>query len=299
MILAFSGNRFLIEEAAREALAGRGLHLRDLPRLGGEEVSAASLAPLLAPSLFGEAAVLVDLEGVRPDKALLEALATPGALVVVLDPLGAATRVKHYLQHGEHQAVPSPSKPGEVSGWASLRAKSLGLKLDREAASYLGEVFGADLAGLSAELNKLTFLDGPLTRERVEGVVGLQPPGDSFAMLGAATARRPAQAMAHLRRLLGGGEDPFKLMGAVIWQYSLVARSLALIQQGGRVSETEAAQQLGVKPYPAKKALDVARSLSEPRIRTHLGHILDADLAMKRGLDPAAVLERLMVQLSL
>jgi DNA polymerase III subunit delta len=299
LILAFSGNRFLIEEAAREAVSARGLHLRDLPRISGEDVSAASLAPLLAPSLFGEAAVLVDLEGVRPDKALLEALATPGALVVVLDPLGAATRVKHYLQHGEHQAVPSPSKPGEVSGWAVSRARGLGLKLEREAATYLGEVFGADLAGLSAELNKLIFLDGPLNRERVEAVVGREPPGDSFAMLGAATAHKPAQALAHLRRLTLSGEDPFKLLGAVVWQYSLVARSLALVQQGGRLSETEAATRLGVKPYPAKKALDVARTLTEPRIRTHLGHILDADLAMKRGLDPGAVLERLMVQLSL
>lgn len=299
MILAFSGNRFLIEEAAREAAQVRGLHLRDLPRLGGEDVSAAGLAPLLAPSLFGEAAVLVDLDGVRPDKALLEALATPGALVMVLDPLGAAGRVKQYQQHGEHQAVPSPSKTGEVSAWATSRAKRLGLKLEAGAATYLAEVFGADLAGLSAELNKLTFVGGPFSRERVEGVVGREPPGDSFAMLGAATARQPAQALAHLRRLIGSGEDPFKLLGAVVWQYSLVARSLALLQQGGRLSETGAAQQLGVKPYPAKKALEVARRLSEPRIRVHLGHIQDADLAMKRGLDAGAVLERLMVQLSL
>ncbi len=299
MILAFSGNRFLVEEAAREVLAGRGLHLRDLPRVGGDDVTPETLATLLAPSLFGESAALVDLEGVRPDKALLAALATPGALVVVLDPLGAATRIKHYEQHGEHRAVPAPVKSGEVAGWASARAKQMKLKLEREAAVYLAEVFGADLAGLSAELNKLVFVDGPLDRETLRRVVGREPPGDSFAMLGAATAGRTAEALKQLRQLLASGEDPFKLMGAVIWQYSLVARSVALLQGGARVSEAEAAQRLGVKPYPAKKALEVARQLSERQIRAHLNHILSADLAMKRGLDVPAALERLLVQLSL
>ena len=298
MILAFSGNRFLVEEAAREHLAQRGLHLRDLPRLGGEDLTAASLAPLLTPGLFGEAAALIDLEGVRPDKALLEVLATPGALVVVLDPLGAAGRVKHYLQHGEHTAVPSPTKTGDVAGWAMARAKSLKLGLEREAALYLAEVFGADLAGIAAELNKLAFIDDALSRETVQRVVGRESPGDSFAMLDAATAGKAAQALGQLRRLLASGEDPFKLLGAVVWQYSLVARSVALLSEGGRVSENEAAQRLGVKPYPAKKALEVARRLSESKIRAHLARIMDADLAMKRGLDAPAALERLIVELS-
>ncbi|AZI42342.1 DNA polymerase III subunit delta [Deinococcus psychrotolerans] len=303
MILAFSGNRFLIEEAARESLAQRGLHLRDLPRLSGEDVTPPQLASLLAPSLFGESAALVDLEGVRPDKALLESLATPGALVIILDPLGAATRVKHYQQHGEHVAVPSPSKTGEVAGWVASRAKASNLKLAKEAALYLAEVFGTDLAGIAAELNKLAFLAGPpngsLGRELVQQVVGRETPGDSFVMLGAATAGRPAEALGQLRRLLSSGEDPFKLMGAVVWQYSLVARSAALLQEGGRVSETEAAQRLGVKPYPAKKALEVARKLTEGQVRSHLSRILEADLAMKRGMDVEAVMERLLVELSL
>ncbi|AWN22880.1 DNA polymerase III subunit delta [Deinococcus irradiatisoli] len=299
MILAFSGNRFLVEEAAREALSARGLHLRDLPRISGEDVTPQVLEPLLAPGLFGEAAALVDLEGVRPDKALLDVLATPGALVVVLDPLGAAGRVKHYQQHGQHQAVPSPSKTGEVTGWVMARAKAMRLKLEQGAALYLAEVFGPDLAGIAAELNKLAYLDTPLSAEAVRTVVGRERPGDSFAMLAAATAGQPTEALGELRRLLGSGEDPFKLMGAVVWQYSLVARSVALLAAFGRLSEGEAAQRLGVKPYPARKALEVARRLSEAKIGAHLKRILEADLAMKRGLDASAVLERLLVQLSL
>ncbi len=300
MLLAFSGHAFLAEELARQTLVERGLNLRDLPRLGGEDVRVETAAPLLAPSLFGDAALLIDLSGVKVAAGFMELLVKSGATVILLDPSPTATRLKLYDAQGEHHVSPTPVKAGDVAGWIARRAQSMRLKLDRDAALYLAEVFGADLAGIVAELNKLTLMDGSvLSRETVARVVGLEAPGDSFAMLGAATSGRPAEALGQLRRLLASGEDPFKLLGAVVWQYSLVARTVALLENGERVTETVAAQRLNVKPFPAKKALEVARRLNEAKIRAHLGRILEADQAMKRGLDAAAVMERLMVQLSL
>ncbi|GGK88651.1 DNA polymerase III subunit delta [Deinococcus radiotolerans] len=297
-LIAFTGHRFLADETLRDTLTTRGLNARDLPRVAGEDVTADALGPHLSPGLFGDGGVIVDLEGVKPDKALLELLAGAAVTVAVLDEAPPATRLKVYEGRGEVVASPAPSKTGDVAGWVTQRAKKAKLPLDRDASLYLAEVFGADLAGIAGELNKLALLDGPFTRDAVQRVVGREPPGDSFAMLGAATTGRPGEAVTQLRRLLASGEDPFKLMGAVVWQYSLVARCVALQQEGGRVTEQVAAQRLGVKPYPAKKALDVARRLNEAKIRTHLGRILDADLAMKRGLDAGVALERLIVQLS-
>lgn len=298
MILAFTGNRFLADETLRDTLSARGLNPRDLPRLSGEDVTPDNLRPHLSPGLFGDGGVIVDLEGVKPDKALLELLGSAEVTVAVLDESPPATRVKQYEKAGQIVASPAPSKPGDVTGWVVQRAKKQKLPLERDAAAYLAEVFGADLTGIAGELVKLELLDGPFTLEVVRKVVGREPPGDSFAMLGAATAGRAAEAVLQLRRLMLAGEDPFKLMGAIVWQYSLVARMVALLQEEGRVNENTAAQRLGVKPYPAKKALDVARRLNEAKIRAHLSRILDADLAMKRGLDPAVTLERLIVQLS-
>lgn len=298
MILAFTGNRFLADETLRDTLAARGLNARELPRVAGEEVTPEQLLPHLSPGLFGDGGVIVDFEGVKPDKALLDLLASAQVTVAVLDEAPSATRLKTYEKAGEVVPSPAPSKPGDVTGWVVQRAKKQKLPLDREAAAYLAEVFGSDLAGIAGELNKLALLDGPFGRELVQRVVGREPPGDSFAMLGAATAGRPAEALLQLRRLLTSGEDPFKLMGAVVWQYSLVARMVALMGEEGRVNETVAAQRLGVKPFPAKKALEVARRLNEAKIRAHLGRILEADLAMKRGLDATVTLERLIVQLS-
>lgn len=297
-LIAFTGSRFLAEESLRDTLRGRGLNPRELPRLAGDEVTPELVGPHLSPGLFGDGGLIVDLEGVKPDKAFMELLASAAVTVAVLDESPLVARMKVYEARGEVVASPAPSKPGEVAGWVVQRARMQKISLDRDAAAYLAEVFGPDLAGIAGELVKLSLLDGPFSREAVQRVVGREPPGDSFAMLGAATAGRPGEAVMQLRRLLTSGEDPFKLMGAVVWQYSLVARCVALLQEEGRVTENVAAQRLGVKPYPAKKALDVARKLSEGRIRVHLGRILDADLAMKRGLDASVTLERLIVQLS-
>lgn len=299
-LLGFTGNRFLAEEAARRAVTARGLSWRDLPRLGGEDVTPETLAPLLMPSLFGESGVVVDLEGVKVGKDLLEVIGAGAAhaTVVVIDPSGPKTRVKLYEDKGQHVASPAPERPGDVTGWVVSRAREHKLKLERDAAAYLSEVFGADLAGIEGELLKLALLDVKLDRESVRRVVGRESPGDSFAMLGAATSGRPQEALGQLSRLLTGGEDPFKIMGAVVWQYSLVARCVALLQENPATNENAAASRLGVKPYPAKKALEVARRLNEARIRAHLSRIADTDLAMKSGADPALALERLVVTLS-
>ncbi|WP_221089894.1 DNA polymerase III subunit delta [Deinococcus aquaedulcis] len=298
-LIVFSGHPFLAEETLQATLRARGLDPRTLPRLGGDDVTLDTLGPHLSPGLFGDGGVIVDLSGVKPDKALLEALAGAPVTVALLDEAPPATRQKLYSARGEVVASAAPTKPGDVTGWVVGRARAQKLPLDKAASAYLAEVFGPDLAGIAGELNKLALLDGPLTREVVAGVVGREPPGDSFAMLGAATTGRTGEAVTQLRRLLSGGEDPFKLLGAVVWQYSLVARCVALQQEEGRVTEQAAAQRLGVKPYPAKKALEVARRLNEAKIRVHLERILGADLAMKRGQDPATVLERLIVGLSL
>ncbi len=298
MLLGFTGNRFLLEEQARTTLLERGLRLRDLPRLSGEEVTAAALAPLLAPSLFGDGAVVLDLEGVKPSKDLLALVGAAPVTLAVLDPAAPASRVKLYQEQGQHFASAAPQKPSEVAGWTVKRARERGLKLEQGAALYLAEVFGPDLASIAGELNKLALLGGPPDREGVARVVGLEAPGDSFAMLDAATAGRPGEALSQLTRLLARGEDPYRLLGAVVWQYGLVARCVALRQEG-IVGEQAAAARLGVKPYPAKKALEVAGRLSEAKIAAHLRRVAEADLAMKSGRSPALSLERLLVALSL
>ncbi|WP_261664063.1 DNA polymerase III subunit delta [Deinococcus sp. Marseille-Q6407] len=301
MLAAFSGHPFLAELALRDWAEQRGIDRSELTRLSGDDVTPERLEPLLAPSLFGGGGVIVDLAGVKPGKELMALLTGAAAPALVLDVTAPPTRAKVYEAHGELIRSPNPQRPGDVLGWLLPYAKSQGLRLEKDAAQYLADVFGTDLTGMAGELNKLSFLPAGtrLDEATVQAVVGREKAGDSFAMLDAATAGRPALALEQLGRLLRGGEDPFRLLGAVVWQYSLIARCVGLLaDSGGRVNDNAAAQRLGAKPYPVKKALAVARRLNETRIRQHLGRVAQADLDLKRGHDPARVLERLMIELS-
>ncbi len=298
-ILAFTGNRFLAESTLQSTLTARQLRPADFPRLGGEDVNAQTLQPHLSAGLFGDGGLIVDFEGVKPDKALLELLGKAEVTVAILDESPPATRLKFYEAKGEIISSATPSKPAEVVAWVTQYAKKQNLKLEKEAISYFAEIFGSDLVGIASEFNKLVLLGGTFNREEVQRIVGREPPGDSFALLAAATSGKTPEALTQFKRLMASGEDPFKLMGLLVWQYSLVARCVGLMQEEGRINETLAAQRLGLKPFAAKKALDVARRLNEAKIRAHLSRILEADHAMKRGLDATVTMERLLIQLSM
>ena len=301
MLAAFSGHPFLAELALQDWAGAQGLRRSDLTRVGGENVTPQTLEPLLAPSLFGGGGVIVDFSGVKPTKELLQLLTQAAVPVLILDVTAPPTRAKVYEAHGTLVRSPNPQRPGDVLGWLLPYAGARGLFLERGAAQYLAEVFGTDLVGIASELNKLELLP-PGTRldeAAVSEVVGRERAGDSFAMLDAATAGQAGQALEQLHRLLRGGEDPFRLLGAVVWQCSLVARCVGLLAEaGGRVNEQAAAARLGVKPYPAKKALAVARRLDERTVCRQIAQVAQADLDLKRGQDPARVLERLMIALS-
>jgi DNA polymerase III subunit delta len=132
----------------------------------------------------------------------------------------------------------------------------------------------------------------------VRRVVNHLPPTNVFAMLEAAAKRKAGEAADHLERLLDAGEDPFKLMGALIGQYQLNARAFALIQRDPVVRHEEAGKILSVHPFRAQKALEAVRGLSENRIRKDLQKILEADTGMKSGLEPRLTLERLVLELA-
>lgn len=269
------------------------------PHLGGDELTSEALEPFLHSSLFGKPDLILDLEGLKPDKALLERMLRLEANTAILDPAPPATRRKAYEKSGAQILdFPVPTKPPEMTAWLTRYATDLGLQLERPAAAYLVEVLGNDLAGMASELNKLTMLAPPYTREKVQDVVRLEPPGDSFALLAALTARQPEKALLQAKQLAQSGEDPFKLMGLLVWQYSLIARCFGALQAG--IPEQGVAARLGTSPYPTKKALEVARRMKggEPQLRQAFALIAEAEMKLKTGRPPQATFERLLIALA-
>jgi DNA polymerase III subunit delta len=311
--LAFVGNSFLIHEAARIHLRGAGFQPRDVPWLE-EEVTPDLVAANAQGGLFGPAALVVDVTGLKEYKPILEELGrAPDAVAVLLDAenwssteagsevmrkrKAQESRVKAYEKAGlEVVTHPTPQK-GALIAWVTSRAKALKLPLEKDVPKLLADTFPDDVASIASELEKLAVLEVKLDAATVQSVVNANPPTTMFAVTDALVARKPVDAWAHLERLLNMGEDPFKLLGALQGHYQLIARAYALRARDEMIRPAEAAKLLSVHEFRAQKALEAVRRYTEKRVRFELETLLQADIGMKSGLEPKLTLERLVLEL--
>lgn len=306
MILSFSGDPFLATRAARRALRARGFSVHETTELG-EGMNAAQVAQLAAQSgLFGQVALLLDFgaafrgqAGVKPRNEVLKVLesVSPETLVVVLDLDATPARQKTYGALGEHEALPTP-RFNALTHWVKLELQAAGVEAEGDVPGTLADLFGEDLPGIAAEIQKLAVLDETLTSERVREIANRPAARDAFDLIEAVSAADARRALLICRSLIAQGEAPARVLGALTWQYTLVARCVALREGRARVDAGLVAQTLKVKPFVAQKALALAKPLDEAGLKRVLKSLLKADVAMKTGKDEVWALESLALELA-
>ncbi len=305
MIHAFTGDEFLATRSAR-------LKLHELRR-GGENVTelGEGLTPeavqqqVMQAGLFGSASLFLDFgaaftgqAGVKPRNAMLKLLPDlpRDVPVIVLDPGDSAARQKVYREAGELLHQPTP-KFRALEEWTVREMQAAGLTFDRDVPGVLADLFGDDLAGLAGEIAKLALTQAKLTADSVRRLTGKTAVRDAFDLIPLITGGRSAEALMTARELLQQGEATARVMAALSWQFTLVARCVGLLESG-RISDQEAARALGVAPYAARNALAVARKLDEEKLTELLDTLAEAEFDAKSGKDPEWALERAAVELS-
>ena len=306
MILSFSGDEFLATRAARRALQARGFKLDEVTELG-EGMDAPQVAQLAAQSgLFGQVALLLDFDaafkgqaGVKPRNEVLKALESvpEDSLIVVIDLNASASRQKTYNKLGQHEHLPTP-RFNALTHWVRQELTAESVQFDKDVPQTLADLFGEDLPSIAAEIQKLEVLDETLTSERVREIVNRPTARDAFDLIEAASNGEAARALAICQSLVAQGEAPPRVLGALTWQYNLVARCVGLKEDRAAVNDGLVMQTLKVKPFVAKKALGLAKGLDEAKLKEVLSAILEADVAMKSGGDEGWALERLALELS-
>lgn len=307
MILAFSGDPFLAQRAARDALREQGLRAEEIAE-HGEGLDPEAIPRLAAQGgLFGRTALLLDFgaafqgqAGVAPRKAAMAALAEvpDEATIVVLDPTATAARQKAWRKVATLDHRPTP-RFGALTGWIAKELERRGVRVAGGVPALLGDLFGEDLPAIASEIEKLAVLEGELDVDRVRQVVNRPAARDAFDMIDALTRGDEAEAVGVARRLLEAGEPAPRVLGALAWQFALVAKAVALVEGDEAPSDAMAARALGVAPFPARKAMGVARSLDEAALHDVFELLLDAEVAVKTGArEPAWAIERLALDLS-
>ena len=212
---------------------------------------------------------------------------------------------KKLKEVGAEERAPDSEKTDKV---LIATAHDSGVLLTPDAAKTISAHLGDDAGRVSALVDVLASAFGPgttISAEDVRPYLGEAGAVPSYLLTNAIESGDPAAALETLHRLLTvsspqqpRGMHPLQVMGLLTGYYRRILR----LDDPALRSPADAVAALGgkVKEYPARKALDQARSLGSAGIRQAFDALFQADLDLKgaRGIPEDAVMEVLVVRLA-
>lgn len=249
---------------------------RGLNRFSADELGA--LVAYLAEPLSTTELVLASTGGRLP-KALTDAVKAAGGTTVATTP---------------------PTRAADRQGWVAARAEEHGIRLESSAVAWLTSWLGEEAGRLDGLLDVLVAVYGTgakLGRGDVEPFVGDAGGVPPWELTDAIDRGETTKALTLLGRMLHGGErHPLQVMATLHNHYANVVRL-----DGREVRDRkEAAVVLGVKEFPAQKALENHRRLGSSGAMRAIRLLADADLDLRgeRDLPPELVMDVLVARLS-
>lgn len=211
---------------------------------------------------------------------------------------------------GQAVVVEATLSDAGKSKWAAARASAAGVAFSPDGLRLLLSRAGLDFWRLGHEIDKLAAFVGPhgaaVSRGDVETLIA-RPPDAKIWDLGDAVAERDSgRALAVFRDLLEEGFHPLAVLGSLHKSLRLlfVVKLLAardLNAAGITEAIGEMARRAGAEfkalPFQVQLALRRHDAYSRRELRRAFDWLVQADLEMKRGKDPAAVMELLLAGL--
>lgn len=186
-----------------------------------------------------------------------------------------------------------------LAKWVREAMAERGMKMGEEAAQLLVDQVGEDLMELDQEIEKLSLYAGAGSTVSVETVRNVARAGHraSVFRLGDALGRQDAgTALTELRELLTS-EHHLPVLAMMVRHFRLLLK--AKLIEGSRLSQNEAASELGVPPFAARQYLDQARGLTLADIKKGLIRLQEANLTLISSPAPdRAVMEGLVLDLA-
>jgi DNA polymerase-3 subunit delta len=319
VVLILGEERFLARQAIADALAAR-------PELEATRFNADAAQPgrildeLRTPALLGGGrAVVVEEAGPLLDGEALGAFAAyarkpvPGTLLVLqAAKLDGRLKGAKALREAARTVVCDPPRTHEVAPWIGERARAAhGLQVGRDAAEALRRCVGEDLGLLDAALARLKEQVAPRRRLEASDVVASTEEHRSPVLFEASNALEAGDLEGALRAVRAAFEEGVRIRQSVVTEEAGIALILLgqlhgawtkllrfhMLRADGE-PEAEAARAAGVSPQAARFFLERATRHRLDRLLARHRHFVEADLALKRGLEgPARALETLLLRL--
>lgn len=188
----------------------------------------------------------------------------------------------------------------EIARWIGILAKEAGYTVDQEAAGYLKDVLGDNLALIEAELNKVFNFKGTKTRVTLEDV--RESSGDFgtplvFDLVDQVADRKAGRAVETMAKLIRDGEQPVMVLGMLSRHWRRLLEAKQRMEQGDGPKEIETRFRLNFKNKD--RFLRQVGSMRAAELREAFTYMSRADMALKgAAISPRMVMERLVLELT-
>lgn len=192
-----------------------------------------------------------------------------------------------------------PTKAGERRDWWHTQIEVHGVDLDAQASSLVAEWLGEDVARWPrlAEALSSAYGKARITREMLGPFLGERGDVKPWDLTDAIDAGDAHRAIVVVRRMMDAGErHPLQIMAQLHSHVTRIARL-----DGKDVTRREEAEEvLGIKGFPAEKALKAYRSLGSDGVRKAFELLATADIDLRggTGLDESIVMDVLVARLA-
>ena len=273
-----------------------------------DEIEVGTITDSLAPSLFGDARIVVikeiqDLVADCSDE-IIEYLSEPDeSLNLVLwhkgGVKGKALVDKVKKAGAEVISAEAIKKDSDKAEFVRGEFKSLGRKISTEAVQALIDALGSDLRELGGACSQLAsdVQDGKLIDE--DDVVAYQRgriETTGYDVADAVLDGKTALALISLRNAINTGTDPVLIVSAI----AASIRTMAKVSGAPRgLKSYDLASQLGLPPWQIDKARRQLSGWSENALARSVITLAQADADIKgAAADPAYALERAIITIS-
>lgn len=182
----------------------------------------------------------------------------------------------------------------ELQKWAIKEIADQGGKISSAEARFLVEHVGSDQQRLKHEIDKLVAYQPEVSRENIEMLVERSPRDTIFELLQLALTKQTDRALAKLEALEQAREDPFQLLGMVIWQVNI----LAIVASAKDVPSAQIAKDFKINPFVVQKTADLKRRMSSNEIKRIVQLVAEADVRLKsEGVEAWNLLKQLVIEI--
>jgi DNA polymerase III subunit delta len=302
LTLVVGPEEVLIERAISSAVADVRQHNPEAQRFvidAAEEDSTDALVEALAPTLFGDASVVIIRSAENLDErgmsALLAHIAEPGESVCVVAHAGAA-KGKAVLSALRKEKVaeiacPKMRKGRDTLSFLTSEVRRHGRKATSDAIRVLYEAIGHDPVALCAAVSQLCsdVEADPIDEEAVRRYFGGVADMSGYHVSDAVWERRTADALLDVRWVtVAQGQASAGVAVAAALSFGL--RALVRVQGMPRNMSADAiAADVGMPVWKVRTALSQVKRWSPERLAAATVRLAGLDVAMKGGLPGQAL----------